>query len=481
MPRYIAVARFFWGTAGWAAPSNSPDVRNKHSQAGEQTLDTQSQKKSLVLPRLLALAAVLAAAASAFGDEATCRLDHTVVSYSGISREHAKAIARTVETARDLAVERFGFDMPETIRVNVTCDPKAAVRLFNDGQDRFSLTVRSQRDLRKPSTTGIFHLYGMCHEVGHLAMSRPISDHGWMTTAAAEGWAHYLGSRIVDGVYAREGRKLWPDAYDYRADGTKRLKRQLARKKQDPVTKGAGVWKELVEIVGDKNIAKIFKAWGQVAVDPADPGAAVRKALLAAHSDKRLPNWWDKAEPVFIFKRPESVFAARTAKPKELAARPVQLVHDDGTSAGKWSFSGGGHALRFKVDGPDWYLTEVKVFGSRYGRPQPPKEDFHLWLCDKDFKMIADFPFPYSKFAGGRATWVKLPIKPTNVPAEFIICVGFNPTGTKGIFVHHDKEGSGNSLGGLPGRGGRDFRQGDWLIRVSVRQLKAANSLKPGR
>jgi len=438
------------------------------------------RKWSAVLP-VLVFAALFAARTPALGEDAACRLDHVVVSYSGISREHAKAIARTVEAARAAAVERFGFDMPGTIHVNVRREAKAAVRLFNDGQDRFSLTVRSERDLRKPSMTGIFHLYGLCHEVGHLAMYRPIRDHSWMTIAAAEGCAHYLGSRLVDDVYAREGKDLWPDAYDYRADGTKRLKQQLARAKPDEMTRGAGLWKELAEIVGDRNVAKIFKAWGQVEVDPADPGAAVRKSLLATHADKRLADWWDRAEPAFIFKRPKSGFAARTAKPKELTGRATELAHDDGVPAGKHSFAGGGHAIRFKVDGPDWYLTEVKVFGSRYGRPQPPKEDFHLWLCDKDFKTIADFPFPYATFARGDARWVTLAVKPTNVPAQFIICVGFSPTGTKGVFVHHDKEDSGNSLTGLPGRAGRGFSRGDWLIRANVDQLKIANPLKPGK
>jgi RNA polymerase sigma-70 factor (ECF subfamily) len=67
---------------------------------------------------------------------------------------------------------------------------------------------------------------------------------------------------------------------------------------------------------------------------------------------------------------------------------------------------------------------------------------------------------------------VTLPVKPTSVPSEFILCVGFNPTATRGVFVHHDKEGSGNSLTGLPGEPGSDFTKGDWLIRASVDVLK---------
>lgn len=433
------------------------------------------------MQRIVLLVTVLAVSLPAAGEDAICREDHAVVSYSGIDQAYAKAIARTVQAARAVAVEQFGFDMPKTITVSVRADAAARVRLFNDGQDRFSLTVRGLRDLRKPAASGIFHLYGLCHEVGHLAMYRPIRDRGWMTTAAAEGWAHYAGSRIVDGVHAREGKDLWPDAYDYLADGTRRLNRQLLAGRPSPVTKGAKLWKDLAGIVGDKKLAKVFEAWGKAKVNPTDPGSALRKALLATHTDKRLAAWWNRAEPVLVLKRPKSGFAARTAHPSQLSGKPVELVDDDGQPAAKRSMAGTGHAVRCTSNGLGWYLTSVKIYGARYGLPRPPREDFHVWLCDKDFKAIADFPFPYAKFARGRPRWVTLTVKPTEVPAQFIICVGFNPTGTKGVFVYYDRECGGNSLTGLPGRPGRKFAQADWLIRASIDQLKSADALKPGR
>ncbi|HEY4758951.1 MAG TPA: hypothetical protein VIH42_00065 [Thermoguttaceae bacterium] len=57
---------------------------------------------------------------------------------------------------------------------------------------------------------------------------------------------------------------------------------------------------------------------------------------------------------------------------------------------------------------------------------------------------------------------------PILVPEEFIVCAGFNPTATKGVYVHFDGEGSGNSLTGLPGAEAEDFQEGDWMIRVKV-------------
>lgn len=415
-----------------------------------------------------------------FGNEQTYRLDNVVVNYSNIESNYAEAIAKTAEAARAVAAEQFGFDMPQTIKFKVNCDLKEKVRLFNDGQDSLYLSIRQPSDLKKPAESGIFHIYGICHEVGHLAMYRIIKDHGWMTSDASEGWAHYIGSRIVDGVYEKCKGELWPDRYHYLADGTARLNNQLADPNAGGLIKAARLWKELADIVGDKGVAEVFRAWSKAQIDPADPGSALRKSLLGLNEGKSLEKWWNKAESVLVFKRSKSEFAARTAERKELAGEAFELTYDDGKQAEKKSIAGSAHAVQFEIPGKDWYLTEVKIYGSRYGYPAAPKEDFHIWLCDKDFKVIADFPQPYSKFERGNPKWVTLLLKPTNVPSQFIVCAGFNPTGTKGVFVGYDSEGSGNSFTGLPGEEKKSFSEGDWMIRVKVDQLKNADSLKLG-
>jgi hypothetical protein len=395
------------------------------------------------------------------------RSDHVAVSYTAISEDYARAISRTVEAARAVAIEKFGFDMPGTIVVNVNVNPNGSVELFNDGQDRFSLTVRSEKDLRKPAATGTFHLYGLCHEVGHLAMYRPIRDHSWMTSAAAEGWAHYLGSRIVDEVYAGEGPDLWPDRYDYLADGMKRLEKQLAAANPGSSAKGAGLWKELVEIVGDQGIAPIFAAWGKAEVDSAEPGKTIGQLLANVATAPRAKDWWSRAEETLIFKRPRSELATQTVTLDKLAGPPKELAHDDGRKKDHKSIAGGGHAVRFEAPGDAWYLTSVRIHGMRYGQPAPPREDFHVWLCDENLKQIADFAFPYKMFARGKEQWVMLRVKPTAVPPRFIICAGFNPTGTKGVFLSYAGPGTGNSLIGLPGGRSSSFEQ-DWMIRATV-------------
>lgn len=411
--------------------------------------------------------------------EEVYRMNNAVVTYDGIEQQYAHAIARVAAAARSVTVEQFGFDMPETIKISARRDAKRGVRLFNDGQDRLYLTVRTAKDLRKPSESGVFHIYGVCHEIGHLAMYRIIRDHSWLSSAAAEGWAHYIGSQIVDGVFALEKQELWPDKYDYLSDGTARLNQQLAQANPSSVIKGARIWMELVDIVGDEGIVAVFRAWSGADIDPADPGAALRTALLAVKADSRLADWWNKAEPVFVFKRPKSRFVARTAERKDLTGRPVELAHDDGRQAGRRSIAGSSHVVGFQIPGDSWYLVGVRIYGARYGYPAPPKEDFHVWLCDSDFKVIADFPQPYGKFKRAKPRWINLSVEPTNVPSEFIICVGFNPTGTKGVYVGHDKSASGKSFTGLAGEKGRPFSKGDWMIRVRLDQLKNADALRP--
>jgi len=412
-----------------------------------------------------ALALLVLSSASMAAEE--LKFDHVVVSYDGISKAYAEAIGRTVESARDVAVRQFEFDMPETIRVDVTVDPSEQVRLFNDGADHINLTIRSEENLLKPSTSGIFQIYGMCHEVGHMAMYRLIRDHSWLKGDAAEGWAHYMGSRLVDAVYTKEGSDLWPDRYDYIEDGMKRLEKQLSAEKPTSMSKAAGTWKQLAGIIGDKNIAPIFRAWGEVKFDPADPGESLEKAL-SANSSKQTQQWWSDAQDILILKRAKSKVASDKVDENKLAGKTHELAHDDDKEAGKQSMAGGGHAVRFEAPGDSCYATEVRIYGSRYGMPAPPKEIFHVWLCDKDFKAISDNPFPYSKFQRGNSHWVALKIKPTRVPKEFIVCVGFNPTATKGVYVHFDAEGSGNSFIGLPGENAEPFEKGNWMIRVSV-------------
>jgi hypothetical protein len=146
-----------------------------------------------------------------------------------------------------------------------------------------------------------------------------------------------------------------------------------------------------------------------------------------------------------------------------------ELACDSGEPAGKASIAGGGHAVKFKVDGDSWCVTSVSLHGSRYGEARPPKEDFNVWICDAQFKPIATFHLPYSSYTRGDPAWKSFRIRPTLVPEDFIVCFGFDPHQTKGVFVSHDGQPSENSIVGIPGDDQRNpFTNGNWLIRCKV-------------
>jgi RNA polymerase sigma-70 factor (ECF subfamily) len=159
---------------------------------------------------------------------------------------------------------------------------------------------------------------------------------------------------------------------------------------------------------------------------------------------------------------------APVVEPVPVPPESRELKLDDGTSAGMRSIAGGGHAVRFVSPGHGWKVTSVRLYGSRYGTPRPPDEDFRVILCDADFKPVATFPFPYKTFARGNPKWVALDIKPTAVPKTFYVCVDFNPEQTKGVYVHHDAQSApGSSFVGLPDDGKPSpFTKGDWMIRA---------------
>jgi hypothetical protein len=157
----------------------------------------------------------------------------------------------------------------------------------------------------------------------------------------------------------------------------------------------------------------------------------------------------------------------RAGKPGAAGVR--ELSHDNGKAADKSSIAGGGHAVRFKVDDDSMRVTSVSLHGSRYGYPQPPKENFNVWICDAQFKPIATFHFPYGSYAKGDSVWKSFRIRPTPVPREFIVCFGFNPGPTKGVHVSHDDQKGETSLVGIPGEGQPEpFAKGNWLIRCKV-------------
>ena len=400
-------------------------------------------------------------------------IPHVKVDYTGIEVTAARALAETLAAAREVYVNDYGFDMPETVRLRATVDPQADTKLYNDGVDLLFLKLKSKDDLRKPSVSGYFHLYGMCHELGHVAMYRLLKRRDWMTSDAAEGWAHYAGSRVVDRVYEMKGDALWPDSYDYRVDGTHRLNSALAAGHPSGVDSAAGEWLLLEEILGRRSLRDVFVLWNSAPVDPGKPAGALLAALVKSCQGKEaaLTAWWAFAAPRFTERKLVSTFSPAVIGAERLTGKPVVLPLDVGVKDGQMSFGGAAVWRSFKVpDSGEWYIRAISVFGERYG--DAPDLKFDVVLADSDWGVAKTWEHSYAPFADADFQWVRVEVPPTRVPAAFNVGLDFHATGSDGVYVGYDSRTKGDSAFGEPGAVGKPYAKGNWMIRVELDRAK---------
>lgn len=161
---------------------------------------------------------------------------------------------------------------------------------------------------------------------------------------------------------------------------------------------------------------------------------------------------------------------------QELADKPaadaIELKYDDGKAVGRQSFAGGGHTVQFETPAGNWQLTSIKLHGSRYGMPVPPKEDIVIWVCDDQGKVRKELKVPYKLVKRKEEKWVTMKVPPTAVPQKFRLCFYFNAEVTKGIYVSYDGKATGQSFVGTPDEGFEPFPQGNWLIRATIEPAK---------
>jgi hypothetical protein len=410
------------------------------------------------------------AASPASADEVA--IPHVKVTWCSPERQ-ARALAETLAAAREVYVDELGFDMPEVLRLSVICG--VPTELFNDGQDMIFLSLASMDALAPPAKSGVSNIYGMCHELGHIAMYRALKDRDWITNAAAEGWAHYIGSVVVDRVFAAKGESLWPEPYDYRKDGTARLEKDLASNTPSEEARGAAQWRKLEPLIGLRGFAKLFAAWQAARIDPVRPSAGLLNTLINLDPQRQdaLSAWWKEANPVLVEQLQVSEFALAQAAPSALSGQPVKLVLDRGSKDGQVSIAGGGHGRKFTAPSEgDWYITAVWFYGQRYGPEKAPDTTFDIGLCDQAVKLIALWKKPYALFEREQFNWVRMEVPPTRVPKTFYVCLNFRPTGSNGVYAAFDSSTKGNSVSSPPGKPPEPFKDGDWMIRVELDQKK---------
>ena len=178
--------------------------------------------------------------------------------------------------------------------------------------------------------------------------------------------------------------------------------------------------------------------------------------------------------PVRADKQDDAPAAATEKKSdKKSDKKEMILKYDDGKADGKRSIAGTGEIIEFELPGDDYKLKAVKLHCSRYGTPNPPKEDVEFSIVDADDSttVLHTEQVPYATFKRGESRWTMVPFKkPVTVPKKFWVIVEFNAEQTKGVYLSFDTStGGAHSKTGVAGGDSAPVTiGGDWMIQAIV-------------
>jgi hypothetical protein len=166
-----------------------------------------------------------------------------------------------------------------------------------------------------------------------------------------------------------------------------------------------------------------------------------------------------------------------TAKSSAAAVPPAFRMPDNAVplsyvgerSDRRRSLGGTGYAVAFRSPKGSHRVVAIEFYGSRYGTPEPPAEDFDVYLLNKDRKVLQRLSYPYSLVEQGKARWYTLPISPAvEVPAQFYVVLSFSAHEKKGVYIGVDRTvKTSHSFMGLPTETFDPVPECyDWMVRT---------------
>lgn len=405
-------------------------------------------------------------------------LPRVTVRYARIDEKYAEALGKILAEALKV-YESLGFKMPEKVTLEAQIDP-LSTSLWTDGESQMFLHLKSKELLAPADRTGVFNIYGMCHELGHIAMYPNLENRMGLPQGVGEGWAHYAGCIVVTEVAGKLGKSIWPEYYDIAdVEGIGRLKRASAEAKPwdklDPNSRGALVFYRIETEYGRDKLAAAMSA----ALAARPTGKELMPLLLAklreATSNSTAADW--VPESVLV---PQIEWKTKKRNPGddfftdqkvEEDGKGLWLFYDDDTMEGKRSISGAAQTVLFRLPEGSWQIDGIKLFGARYGDDEPPREDISIYFCDEGFDLLREVKVPYSSFEKGDEKWQSVSFSPVDVPKTFYVGIDFHATATKGVYVAMDKGVKrSHSRIAMPYTYVSDMKEtSDWMLRVHLR------------
>ena len=405
-------------------------------------------------------------------------LPRVTVRYARFDRKYAEALGKILGQALKV-YESLGFKMPLKVTLEAQIDP-SRTQLWTDGESQMFLLLKSKESLAPATRTGVYNIYGMCHELGHIAMYRNLGSLLGLPAGIGEGWAHYAGSIVVTDVAAELGNTIWPEYYDVaEVEGIGRLKRESQTAKPwDQLDANARAALMFYRIESEFGRARLGAAM-TAALAERPTGKDLVPLLLVklrqATSNPTAADWIPESALV-----PHVEWSTKERNPGDnfFADQKVEqdnagtwLIYDDGTMEDKRSMSGSAETVLFRPPEGSWQLDGIKLFGARYGENEPPKEDISVYVCNEAFELLQEVKVPYSCFEKGEEKWHRLSFDPVNVTRTFYLGIDFHATATKGVYVGMDKAVQrSHSRIAMPYAYVGDMREtADWMIRPHLR------------
>lgn len=408
-------------------------------------------------------------------------LPRVTVRYARIDKKYAEAFGNILAEALKV-YESHGFKMPGKVSLEIQIDP-SSTRLWTDGDSQMFLHLKSKELLAPATKTGVFNIYGMCHELGHIAMYRSMENLMGLPPGVGEGWAHYAGSVVVTEVADKLGKSIWPEYYDIAdVEGIGRLKRTAAQAeswdKMDSTTRAALVFYKMETEFGRDKLAAAMTA----ALAERPTGKALMPLLLVklrtVTSNPTAADWVPES---MLVPQVDWQTKERNPGPEFFADQKIEqegdglwLFYDDGTMEDKLSMSGSAETVLFRLPEGSWQFDGLKLFSARYGADEPPREDISIYLCDANFNLLREVKVPYANLAKGREKWQSVSFPPVDLPQIFYVGIDFHATAQKGVYVGMDKNVKrSHSRVAMPYAEVSDMKTtADWMIRAHLSPQK---------
>jgi hypothetical protein len=227
------------------------------------------------------------------------------VEYEKETEKYVLASLKILDFVKDEAIKN-GFELKKK-KLKFTIKKSNRTVLYIDKKLKGIVwEYKSLNDFLPTKQSRKKNIYGLCHEFGHLFMFNLTNNrNNWMTREHNEAWADLFGNYMVDLLYEKKGKEIWPEPYDYlKYAGFKAMKERIEKRINNSKTKkfetACLYWYELNNIIGFENFSDLFRMIDNEKVKNPNARKKYLNVLKQFKNDHEWNVWFKKYETIII-------------------------------------------------------------------------------------------------------------------------------------------------------------------------------------